>query len=369
LPDTVQASPENPKLSGPDLSLRLALIGAILLAIFLLFAYAGAWLTPRKLTPAAIVIRFQQLDGIHSGFRRNHAEGLGISGSFVSNGNAAAICKATIFQPGTSTVIGRFSLPGGKPYVIGSGGTPRGLGLRLAPAHGEEWRTAMLDLPVFPVATPKAFFDQLLAMAPDKSTGKPDMEKVKAFFTTYPDAARAHAIIQDRKLTSGFADSTYHSLNTFRLINADGASVYVRWSFEPEPPAAAPAAPASSPSTPEDKNPIFDALIAAVHAHPLQWHLIFTIAQPGDPLNNATVPWPADRQRIDAGTLTIDSVESEATSPARDLNFDPLILPDGMAPSDDPLLSARSAIYSQSFTRREGEPKLPSAISPAEAGK
>ena len=69
------------------------------------------------------------------------------------------------------------------------------------------------------------------------------------------------------------------------------------------------------------------------------------------------------------GTLTIDQVESEDTSPARDINFDPLVLPNGIAASDDPLLSARSAAYAQSFTRREGEHKDPSAVSTAEAGK
>ena len=49
---------------------------------------------------------------------------------------------------------------------------------------------------------------------------------------------------------------------------------------------------------------------------------------------------------MDAGTLTLDHVGSEDTSPCRDINFDPLVLPEGMAPSDDPLLNARSAVYS-----------------------
>jgi catalase len=62
-------------------------------------------------------------------------------------------------------------------------------------------------------------------------------------------------------------------------------------------------------------------------------------------------------------------VESDDTSPATDLNFDPLVLPAGMAPSDDPLLSARSAIYSRSFTRRAGETKQPSAITTADVSK
>ena len=62
-------------------------------------------------------------------------------------------------------------------------------------------------------------------------------------------------------------------------------------------------------------------------------------------------------------------MESDDTSAARDLNFDPLVLPGGIAASDDPLLSARSAIYSQSYTRRAGEEKQPSAITPAQVEK
>jgi catalase len=94
--------------------------------------------------------------------------------------------------------------------------------------------------------------------------------------------------------------------------------------------------------------------------------LMITVGQPGDVTDDASIPWPDGREQMDVGTLTIDSVESEETSPARDINFDPLALPAGMAPSDDPLLSARSAVYSQSFTRRAGETKKPSAITPSE---
>jgi len=45
------------------------------------------------------------------------------------------------------------------------------------------------------------------------------------------------------------------------------------------------------------------------------------------------------------------------------------VLPPGIAPSNDPLLSARSAVYSQSFTRRAGEPKPSSPITPAEVSE
>jgi catalase len=72
---------------------------------------------------------------------------------------------------------------------------------------------------------------------------------------------------------------------------------------------------------------------------------------------------------VDVGTVTLDRVESDETGVATNINFDPLVLPAGIAPSDDPLLIARSAVYSQSFTRRAGEPKQPSAITTDDARK
>jgi catalase len=67
--------------------------------------------------------------------------------------------------------------------------------------------------------------------------------------------------------------------------------------------------------------------------------------------------------------LTLDAIEAEETSLARVINFDPLVLPAGIAPSDDPLLSPRSAVYSESFTRRAGEKELPSAVTPSDVRK
>jgi catalase len=59
---------------------------------------------------------------------------------------------------------------------------------------------------------------------------------------------------------------------------------------------------------------------------------------------------------VDAGVLTISAVQEEDRGACRDVTFDPLILPQGIASSNDPLLSARSATYAQSFRRRGREP-------------
>jgi catalase len=222
----------------------------------------------------------------------------------------------------------------------------------------------MIDLPVFAVRTPEGFYDQLLASKIDPATGKPDPAKMTAFLAGHPETVRAMTIIKAKPFSSGFADATYNGLNAFRFANGAGAATPVRWSmvpvdaFAPEEPAAA-----------QNKNYLFDALIARLRRGPVQWHLIITIGQPGDPTDDATLPWPDTREHVDVGTLTIDSVVDEAHGSCRDINFDPLVLPNGIAPSDDPLLSARSAIYSQSFTRRAGETKEPSAVTPAETNQ
>jgi catalase len=98
----------------------------------------------------------------------------------------------------------------------------------------------------------------------------------------------------------------------------------------------------------------------------LRWHLILTVAQPADPIDDATMQWPDDRQHIDAGTLVIDHTTSQEDGTCRDVNFDPTILPAGIKPSNDPLLAARSAAYAVSYQRRTREEALHPAIHEAQ---
>ena len=361
--NAVEAAPPagERRLSTASTLIRFALIGVTLAAVVGTFAYLGGWLTPNELTPARFVDGFEEVNGVHPGFRRNHAKGVAVAGFFDSNGNGVRISTAAVLQPGRVPVVGRFSLGGGQPYAADTPNAVRGFGLEFTSPNGELWRTAMINLPVFLFRTPEAFYEQMLASKPDPATGQADPAKMKEFFARHPESAAALKIIKSQPAASGFSDSTFHGLHAFRFVNSTGKSVPVRWLMEPiEPPSTA---------TSKDKSYLFDSLIAQIQHKPLRWRFIAIIGQAGDPTNDATLPWPAERERIDMGTLTLDRVESDDTSAATNVNFDPLVLPVGIEPSDDPLLSARSAVYSQSFTRRSGETKEPSAISPADTRK
>jgi catalase len=356
--------PNEPTAGGQ--ALRLAAIGAILLGAAGAFAYTGGWLSPGRPTQARMIAAFEALSGDHPGFRHNHAKGVCVSGWFESNGQAAALSKAALFAAGQHVpVIGRFALAGGLPFQADKAATVRSLALQFLPAGGAEWRTGMNNIPVFPVNSAGGFYDQLLAAKPDPATGKPDPAKMQEFQAEHPEAVRAGALIRQRPVSSGFADATYNSLNAFRFVDAAGASVPVRWATVPVQPFVAESAEAAAAL---DKNSLFDDLTTQIHQHALQWRLVVTIGQPDDPTADATLPWPAERRQVEAGTVTLDQIASEDAGPCTDINYDPLVLPPGIEASDDPLLSARSSAYARSFTLRAGEKsqKPPSAVTPAE---
>lgn len=363
-----EARPEAPRpLGAGSLLLRLGAIGAVLLGSAAAFAYTGGWLSSDRVTPKRIVAGFEQANGAHPGFRRNHAKGLCATGVFESTGAAAKLSKAAVLGPGRTPVVARFAFAGGVPAVADAPALVRSLAIRFRPPGGQEWRTGMINIPVFPFRTAQAFQEQAEAALPDPATGKPDPAKMQAFVAAHPDFATAGGLIGKRTVTAGFADTTYNAIHTFRFIAADGSATPVRWSATPLDPAEPAAA-----GTPADPNALFDALIARVARGPVQWHLAVTVGNPDD-TTDPSKPWPDGRPTVDAGTVTLDRVEAEDNGgPCTAVNYDPLVLPDGIRPSDDDeIVATRSASYARSFRLREGEAagKPPSAVTPEDVSK
>ncbi len=219
----------------------------------------------------------------------------------------------------------------------------------------------MINIPVFTDRTPQGFYERMLASKPLPDTRKPDPQKMAAFLDKHPETAAAMKIIKQSPPSAGFADSTFYGLNAFWFTNRAGATVPVRWSLVPQVTSGTDVPPSSA-----GKDYLFDALIRALAQRPLTWRLILTIGEPGDPTDDATKTWPESRRTADAGTITISAAQTEEAGNARDINFDPTVLPDGVSMSDDPLLAARSAVYARSFTRRAEEPKSPSEVNVAQ---
>jgi catalase len=363
----VEPSGAQPRVGPPPLTRRdvlggLAAVGGISAVDVGAFFWAGGWFTPDNLTTARFADRFEQVFGKHDGFRRNHAKGVSAAGVFTSSGAGASLCKAAVFRPGTTAVTARFSISGGVPTVADANATVRGLGVLFHMSNGQQWRTAMVNTPVFTDRVPRGFYERLLATAPVPATGQPDPVKLATFLSKYPETARAMALIKQTPPSTGLYNSPFHGLNAYSFTNSSGTTVPVRWSMMPEEPFQ----PVMGTAHPPGRDYLFNALIDRMARGPVRWRFLVTIGQPEDPTNDATTPWPANRRQVEVGTLSIDSLQTEAPGNARDVNFDPLVLPEGIAPSDDPLLAARSAVYAQSYQRRTGEPHQPSEVNVAQ---
>jgi catalase len=218
----------NPRLTRRGAVIGMAAVAGIAAVDVGGFLYAGGWLTPSALTPSRFADRFEQVYGHHNGFRRNHAKGLSATGTFASNGAGVAVCRAPVFASGTVPVIGRFSVSGGIPDQVDKPDTVRGLALVFLLPNGEQWRTAMINIPVFLDNTPEGFYERLLASKPLPDSGKPDPQKMAAFLSRHPETTNAMKIIKQHPSSPGFDDSTFHGLNAFRFTNSAGTTVPVR---------------------------------------------------------------------------------------------------------------------------------------------
>ncbi|WP_412048090.1 catalase family peroxidase [Klebsiella variicola] len=329
---------------------HLALVGLIPLILCFLFLWAGGWLTPERLTSDKLVNVLEQSGGKHKGYRRNHAKGICVLGTFVSNGNASALSRALVFSKGETAVTGRFAIAGGNPGAPDYAVPVRSMALSFQQANGEQWRTGMNAMPFFPVSSVEGFYELQKATLPDAATGKPNPEKIGTFVMKHPEIKPFFAWAKQTVPSSSWASDRFNSLNAFRLIDKGGNGHLVRWSMMPHA--------AFTPINDIDKqNKDFlqQDLQRRLAQGPLKWDLVFTLAQAADNGNDATKAWPADRKTIVAGTLVLTSAIPQQQGPCNDINYDPLILPDGIAASDDPILNARSSAYAKSYNLRTHE--------------
>jgi catalase len=79
--------------------------------------------------------------------------------------------------------------------------------------------------------------------------------------------------------------------------------------------------------------------------------LVLQLADPGDPTDDPSTPWPELRRLIPAGTMHIEARSADEDHWQRQV-FDPIRLPDGITPSADPVLAFRPHAYGVSAARR-----------------
>jgi catalase len=154
-----------------------------------------------------IVDAMNKLDGVHPGFRANHAKGVVAEGAFTAVPDAARLSKAEIFNGNPIPITVRFSnstgvpnLPDGSPRA-----NPHGMAIKFHLPDGGETDMVINSLKFFPVSTGADFRDMLLAVT-ESPPDAPKPTKLDQFAASHPTMLRALATVQT---PDSFADEEY----------------------------------------------------------------------------------------------------------------------------------------------------------------
>lgn len=317
------------------------MINSKTITLALLLATAPSAFADNTGTATDGINTFEKLFGVTEGKRRNHTKGFCFSATLIpKNQNIQQYSNSNLFTE-NAQVIGRLSHKGGKYLAADNKPGEYGMGLSITTASNESHLMSMNTLDFFPVATPEAFAELMRAKVAGSAA-------VKAFKQGNKDLQRfkAHQATKTKTLKP-YEANTFNSVNSFYLVNDKGVKTAVRWAFVPQRQQALVVTPAH--------DFLFDNLQKNLASNSVTWDMVISFSNPEDDINNAAIAWQGKHQQIVAAELTIDAIQSEQTGKCDLINFDPLVLSTGFAPSADPLLQARRNAYAVSFGRRLAE--------------
>jgi catalase len=296
--------------------------------------------------------QFDAIFGLNPGFRPAHAKGTMLTGTFIPSANSSSLTHAPHIVRESTPVTVRFSDSTGIPLVPDTdpNANPRGCAIRFNLAPHVHTDIVAHSSDGFPVRTGPEFLEFLRALAtsdPKNLPGSP----LEAFLGTHP---KALAYVQMPKpAPSSFARESYFGVTAMQFTNKDGISKSGRYRILPESgnEHLDDAAVAG-----KSANFLFDELASRVAEGPINFKLIVQVADDGDVVDDATVHWPEDRTLLELGTISLTAPVPDSDHKQKQIIFDPIPRVEGIAPSDDPLLELRAAIYLISGRRRRAAP-------------
>lgn len=330
--------------------LRWLIICLITFAITVSSAAIG--IAQNKVTAEQVVAAIEDTFGVTVGQRRNHIKGVCATGEFIGNPLAQKYSRSPLFSGKTIPVVARFSLAGGNPKVPDTAKNPRGFAAQFQLPDGSPHNVALLNTPVFGASNPETFIASIRAIKPDPATGKPDPQKVAEFRAKYADNKPQTEFLAKNNPPTSYANSTYFGIHTFKFVNSKEQVTSVRWRLVPRDGEKR-LTDDELKSAPKDF--LEQKLIERTQAGKVSWDWITTIGKAGDVQDNPTIAWSGEHQEVKFGTLNLYAASNQKGAACEPINFDPLVLSDGIEPTDDPVLLFRSAAYAVSHSKRSSE--------------
>lgn len=293
-----------------------------------------------------VVDAIHDISGRHPGHRAAHAKGTLMTGTFTPSN--AGLTTAAHMQDEPVRVTARLSNGGGDPGIPDYAKEGRGLAVKFYLPDGSKTDVVALTLPCFFARTPESFLRFTRLRKPDPETGQPDLEKVGAWLGEHPEAVPAIQFALTADPPESYATAAYNSIHSFRWTAPGGESRWVRYRFEPEAgertldPAEAKA---------RGRDYLQEELLAREST---AFRMFVLIAEENDDVDDPTVAWPGERERVEVGRLELTGPERERERDGDVLVMDPTRVTDGIELSDDQILRFRPRAYSVSVEERTG---------------
>ncbi|KAL7942519.1 catalase-like domain-containing protein [Trichoderma barbatum] len=293
-----------------------------------------------------LISTLKDIYGRIANVRPSHAKGVFVTGSFTPTDEAKEWSTAPHFSSTSTPVIARFSLftgirdlPSTDPMA-----NPHGLAVRFL--IGDDAKTDIIcqSSVFFPASTGEETLAVFKCLRDNT---------VEEHIKDHPNAIPF--LQEDRKTPKNWGTQSFYSINAFKFINAAGKSVFIRYRWVPLS-----GRHFLTQSELEAKGPnfLFDELPGVFSQGPISFKLVAQVAGEDDITDDCTKIWPEDRRLVELGVLSLTKVATKEDLPPQNntivYNVHPGV--QGIEPSADPILAARSRVYATSGqTRREAE--------------
>jgi len=292
---------------------------------------------------------FDDLFGLHPGFRPVHAKGILLSGVFTPSAAVGALTKAPHVSRPSIRVSARFSDFAGVPTVPdydAEGASPRGIAIRFYLEEHVHTDIIAHSVDGFPTRTAEEFL-QFLRAIHASSPGAPKPTPIESFLSSRPAAL---AFVQAPKpVPTSFAKESFYSVSAYKFTNSAGVSKFGRYRVIPQDGNLYLELSAAAKKGP---NFLFEEIKDRIASGTVKMRVVVQVASDGDVVDDSTVHWPDQRPLLEFGTIELNDLVPEGDVAQRQIIFDPIPRVDGIEPSGDPLLDPRASLYLVSGHRR-----------------
>jgi len=275
------------------------------------------------------------------GFRPAHAKGVLLSGTFTPTAEAGKLSKAPHFTAPSTPVLVRFSNSTGIPVIPDndSNAVPNGIGIRFQlPNEGGRRRHTDIvghSTPHFPARTGAEFGELFKAIGGGPPTIGP-------FLAAHPAAARF--VGAKKPFVESYASQEYFGLHSFGLEADDGKVTWLKYTVSPVDGVktlAEDKVAGAGPSYLHD-----EILKRAQEGGEIAFHIVGTVAKPGDNTTDITEEWAGPNETVTLGTFKLTEHVADDAAVQKTTIFDPTPRVVGIQePEGDKILEFRAALY------------------------